>query len=319
MRIITAQDLEAVMTFRDLQETLRRAFRVGAICPSAFSHSIVRPIGFEDGTLRVSSAWHDFAEQGTVERGFVGTRVETYLPSADDSLPENAGVYLLQSGKSGTPLALIDGQALTLWKLAATSGLASSYLSREDSARLLILGSGTLALHLIESHLTVRPIKEILVWDRSYQSAEKLAAAFQGRPYSIRTTHDLGGAIRGADIICSTLAGNSPFIKAEWLPVGCHLDLVGATQPKQREADDDVICSSRLFIDSYESALSRAGDLIMPLETGLVTRQDIAADLHELCQGDRAGRRFYEQITLFKSVGTALADLAVAGHAFLRV
>lgn len=319
MRIITARDLDAVMTFRDLLETLRRAFRVGAVCPPVSSHTIYRPPELGHGTLQTSNAWHDFAEQGTVERGFIGTRVETCLPSPSAPAPAIAGVYLLQSGKDGTPLALLDGRALTLWRTAATSALASSYLSREDSARLLMIGAGPLAAYLIEAHASVRPVKEVLVWDRTPDAAEALSASLQGRGFSVSPTRDLGGAVRGADVVSNTLADQTPLLKEEWLPVGCYLDLVGATRPDQREVDDGVIRTARIFVDRYDDALSCAGDLVEPLEKGLLTRQDIASDLHELCQGDRAGRRFYEQVTLFKSVGTALADLAVAGHAFLRV
>lgn len=320
MRIITAQDIEGVMSFRDLLETLRRAFRVGAVAPSPHTHRIARPTGHHDGSLSLSSAWNDFDAQGTTERGFIGTRIESSLPTLDEYEPPTvSGVYLLQSGKTGSPLALLDGKALVTWRTAATSALASSYLSREDSSRFLMVGSGSLAPYLIEAHASVRPIKQVLVWNRSPAAAEELVERMQGHPFDISTTTDLGGAVRGADIVCCATSANTPLIKGEWLQQGTHLDLVGSMHADQRECDDAVISQARLFLDSYDNTPTNAGELKEPLAEGILSTQDIASDLAELCQGDRAGRRFYEQITLFKSTGTALGDLAVAGHIFLRV
>ncbi|SFT82311.1 ornithine cyclodeaminase [Pseudovibrio denitrificans] len=320
MRIITAQEIEEVMNFRDLLETLRRAFRVGAVAPSPLTQRIARPTGLDDGSLTISSAWHDFAAQDTIERGFIGTRIESSLPgSQEHQSPSVAGVYLLQSGKTGTPLALLDGKALVNWRTAATSALASSYLSREDSSRLLMVGAGSLAPYLIEAHASVRPIKEVLVWNRSPAGAQQLVEAMQGQAFTISATTDLGGAVRGADIVCCATSTHRPLIKGEWLQEGTHLDLVGSTHADQRECDNEVISQARLFLDSYDTTPTTAGELKEPLADGVLSLQDIASDLAELCQGDRAGRRFYEQITLFKSTGTALADLAAAGHVYLRV
>ncbi|KZK87400.1 Alanine dehydrogenase [Pseudovibrio sp. Ad13] len=320
MRIITAQDIEGVMSFRDLLETLRRAFRVGVVAPSPHTQRIARPTGLDNGSLTISSAWHDFAAQDTVERGFIGTRLESCLPtSLEHDAPAVAGVYLLQSGKTGTPLALLDGKALVNWRTAATSALASSYLSREDSSRLLMVGAGNLAPYLIDAHASVRPIKEVLVWNRSPAAAQQLVEHMQGQPFKVSATTELGGAVRGADIVCCATSANTPIIQGEWLQEGTHLDLVGSMHADQRECDDTVISQARLFLDSYDNTPTTAGDLKEPLADGVLSLQDIASDLAELCQGDRAGRRFYEQITLFKSTGTALADLAVAGHVYLRV
>ncbi len=320
MRIITAPDIDAVMNFRDLLETLRRAFRVGVVAPSPYTQRIARPVGFEDGSLILSSAWHDFAVMDTIERGFIGTRVESCLPtSAEHHAHAVAGVYLLQSGKTGTPLALLDGKALVNWRTAATSALASSYLSREDSSRLLMVGAGSLAPYLIAAHASVRPIMEVLVWNRSPAAAQQLVEHMQGQAFRISATSDLGGAVGGADIVCCATSTNTPLIRGEWLQEGMHLDLVGSMHAGQRECDDTVISQARLFLDSYENTPTTAGEFKEPLADGVLNLQDIASDLGHLCQGIRAGRRFYEQITLFKSTGTALADLAAAGHVFLRL
>ncbi|MDD7909784.1 MULTISPECIES: ornithine cyclodeaminase family protein [Pseudovibrio] len=320
MRVITAQEINAVMTIRELAETLRRAFRTGCITPPAHHLRIERPNNEATASLVLMPSWNDFRAQGTSDRGFIGTKISSVIPeNRRDNLPTVMGVYLLQSGKTGQPLAVLDGRELTLWRASATSALASSYLSREDSKRLLMIGAGGLAPFLIRAHCAVRPISEVLIWNRTNKTAESLAARVKIPGVKISATADLEGAVRGADIIsCATLS-TDPLVHGAWLSAGCHLDLMGAYLPHMRECDDQAVQDCRLFVDSYEGALSRAGDLVRPLEDNLITRADIAADLTELCQGTKAGRRFYDQKTLFKSVGTAIEDLAAASHVFMRV
>ncbi|MEM8915236.1 MAG: ornithine cyclodeaminase family protein, partial [Pseudomonadota bacterium] len=195
---------------------------------------------------------------------------------------------------------------------AAASALAAAYLARVDASRLLIVGTGALAPHLAVAHAAVRPIKEIRIWGRSPEKADKLASRLKVPGAKVASTQDLAGAVAGAHVIsCATLA-SEPLIQGDWLEPGTHLDLVGGFTPAMREADDGVIEKSRLFVDTREGALKEAGDIIAPIKSGLITEDDIAGDLFALTQGDRAGRRYYDQITLFKSVGTALEDLAAA-------
>jgi ornithine cyclodeaminase len=223
------------------------------------------------------------------------------------------------SGWTGEPLAFIDGQALTTWRTAATSALASSYLSRSDASRLLMVGAGSLAPRLVEAHAAVRPIREVLVWNRTGERAARLANSLSGHPFQVSATEDLEGAVRGADIVsCATLSAG-PLIEGAWLQAGSHLDLVGSYRPDMRESDDECIRRARLFVDDREAALRDAGDLAIPIAAGVIDESDIAADLAELSQGEKAGRRFHDQITLFKSTGTGLADFAAAAHVFARI
>lgn len=319
MRVITAQEIDAVMAPRDLAETMRRAFRTGCIAPQPHHETIERPDGEATASLVIMPSWNDFKAQGSTEKGFIGTKISSVIPeNRRKNLPTVMGVYLLQSGKTGEALAVLDGRALTLWRAAATSALASSYLSREDSKRLLMIGAGGLAPLLIAAHCAMRPIEEVLIWNRTTATAATLAKRVKLSGVNIHATDNLQGAVRGADIIsCATLS-TSPLVLGEWLSEGCHLDLVGANLPHMRECDDRAVQECRLFVDSYADAFTRAGDIIKPLESNLIARSDVAADLSELCRGTKAGRRFYAQKTLFKSVGTALEDLAAASHVFMR-
>ncbi len=319
MRIITAADIAEVVNFRDLVETLRVAFRRPPIAPLRHHHAIERPHGVPDTTLLLMPAWSDFKTQGSSTKGYTGVKIVSVVPdNATRNLPSVVGAYLLLSGETGVPLALLDGQALTLWRTAAASALASSYLSRTDASKLLMVGAGALAPYLIRAHCAVRPIDHVLIWNRNPERAVKVAGRLADLGIRVAVTNDLEGAARGADIIsCATMA-EQPLIKGTWLPPGQHVDLVGAFKPTMREVDTHAISKARVFCDTREGALKEGGDLVIPIEEERFSPDDVAGDLLDLCRGERAGRRFYDQITLFKSVGTAAEDLAVAAHVFGR-
>ena len=316
--IIPAHAVDAKFTFPELVETLRRGFRSGAVAPVRHHHTIERPDA-ADPTLLLMPAWSDFVAQGHSERGYVGVKIVTVVPdNPSRNKPTVTGVYLLLSGRTGEPLAIIDGQALTLWRTAAASALAARYLAREDARRLLMVGAGALAPYLIRAHAAVRPIEEVLVWNRNPESAERLAKQLTRSALHVSATEDLEGGVRGADIVsCATLS-TEPLVKGAWLSAGTHVDLVGAFAPTMRESDDVLWQRARAFVDTYGGAFSEAGDVLQAIEAGALTKDDVAADLFELCRGEKAGRRFYDQITVFKSVGTALEDLVAAEHVFVR-
>ncbi|MTI17797.1 ornithine cyclodeaminase [Rhodobacteraceae bacterium RKSG542] len=317
MRVISAHDIEAVMRFRDLIETLRRAFRTGAQYPKPLECAIERPEGEPPSRLLVEPAWNDFKAQGTSEKGFIGTKITSHTlgasPSADT---RQTGVYLLQSGKTGEPLAVIDGHYLNLWRTAATSALASFYLSREDSSKLLVIGANRLAAYLINAHADVRSIKQVLVWDEDPLAAQRLVKHMRSTALDIRVTDDLAGAVSGADIICHANEAAEPTIKGEWLQEGCHLDMPVTTADRAFRCDGITMDMARIFVGSPLEAAETA-ESRQEGERSTLT-PEIAAYLAELCQGSKAGRRFYNQITLFKSAGSPLEDLATAGHIFLR-
>ncbi|MEI2385418.1 ornithine cyclodeaminase family protein [Breoghania sp. JC706] len=319
MRVITAAEINGSLTFRDLVETLRSAFRADVAAPVRHQHTIARPDG-ADAALLLMPAWNDFAAQGTSQRGYIGVKIVSVFPdNAMLSKPSVMGTYMLMSGQTGEPLAVMDGQAITLWRTAAASALAAGYLAREDSKRLMMIGAGALSPYLIRAHAAVRPISEVLIWNRTPSAAEKLARAINGRHgLTVRATEDLEGGVRGADVISCATISPEPLVLGDWLSPGSHLDLVGAFRPDLRESDDAAVTKARLFVDTRAGALSEAGDLVQPIAAGVISAEDIAADLSELCRGEKAGRRFYDQVTLFKSTGTAIEDLAAAIHVFRR-
>jgi len=226
-------------------------------------------------------------------------------------LPAVQASYLLLDATTGQARALLDGGELTLRRTAAASALASRYLATADAHRLLLVGTGRLAPHLIESHLLVRPIREVRIWGRRAEPANSLAASLQRPALSITVTDDLEGATRWADIVsCATLA-HEPLVFGAWLRPGQHLDLVGAFTPQMREVDDEAIARCALYVDTRAGALAESGEIIGALARGVIGQGAIVAEFADLGDGIFK-RQSAAAITVFKSVGTALEDLVAA-------
>jgi ornithine cyclodeaminase len=217
---------------------------------------------------------------------------------------------VLQSGVTGAPIATLDGTRLTVWRTAAASALAARYLARADAKRLMIVGAGQLAPFLARAHASVRPIERIAVWNHRPEGARRLTAALSGEGFKARAVDRLEDGVRDADIIsCATLS-EAPLVAGAWLKAGQHLDLVGAFTMRMREADDAALKRARIFVDT-EAAMSEGGDVALGLKSGAITRADVAGDLAALVRGGPA-RGGEHEITLFKSVGAAIEDLAAA-------
>jgi ornithine cyclodeaminase len=307
MRLVSAAQIDAALDFPALIEALKLAFRAGAIAPMRHHHAIARPGGAE-ATHLLMPAWTAPDAPGGA---FLGVKIVNVFPDNGRlALPAVLGVYLLQSGETGAPLAAMDGTRLTHWRTAAASALAARFLARADARRLLVVGAGALAPFLVRAHAAVRPIDEVAIWNHRPAGAEKLAATLAGEGFRVTVAERLEQAVREADVIsCATLS-TAPLIAGAWLRPGQHLDLVGAFNLRMREADDLALKRARLFVDT-PAALDEGGDVALALRTGAILRADVVADLAALC-GGAPGRTGPEEITLFKSVGASLEDLAAA-------
>ena len=209
------------------------------------------------------------------------------------------------------PLALLDGDQITSRRTAAASALAARWLARADARHLLVVGAGRVAQWLPAAYRVVRPIERVSVWARSPAQAEALAAAWRDEGLDAHAVTDLMAAVRLADIVsCATLA-TEPLVQGAWLQPGSHLDLIGSFTPAMREADDACLAGAALYIDT-EEALTKSGDLLGPLARGVITAGAVRGTLASLSRGESHGRRSAAEYTVFKSVGTALEDLAAA-------
>lgn len=310
MLIIGPDAVEQSLTYAGLVEVLRAAFRNGAVQPVRHHHTIERPDGAAN-TLLLMPAWNDLAAAGTSAGGHIGIKIVTVAPdNGAVGKPAVMGNYLLLDAASGEPQALIDGQKLTVWRTACASALAASYLARDDASHHLIVGAGALCLPLARAHAAVRPIAKVSIWNRRIDSARKAAEALRADGIDAEAVEDLDQAQRAADIIsCATLS-TVPLVKGALVKPGAHVDLVGAFSPTMRESDDELMRRGRVHVDTRAGATKEAGDIVQALQSGALTEGDIAGDLFDLTRGATAGRASAGEITVFKSVGAALEDLA---------
>lgn len=310
MRMISAADVDRTLDYAALVETLRTAFRDGAVQPVRHHHTIERPDGAAS-TLLLMPAWNDLVRAGTSDGGHVGVKIVTVSPDNNAiGKPAVMGLYLLLNARTGEPQALIDGPRLTQWRTACASALAATYLAREDASKLLIIGAGALSRFLANAHSAVRPITEVRIWNRTAANAEAAAADLRQSGLNASVADNLDAALGWADIVSAATISSQPLVKGALLSPGAHVDLVGGFTPTMREADDETIRRARVYVDTRAGATKEAGDIVQPLASGVLTSDAIVADLHELARGEKPGRGSPDEITLFKSVGAALEDLA---------
>jgi len=310
MRMIPAAEIDRALDFPGLVETLRRAFREGAVQPVRHHHTVERPDGAAS-TLLLMPAWSDLVRAGTSDGGHIGVKIVTVSPDNNAiGKPAVMGLYLLLDARTGEPQALIDGQRLTQWRTACASALAATYLAREDASKLLIVGAGALSRFLARAHAAVRPIAQVQIWNRTAENAVRAASDLRSLGLHATVAPDLDEAVGWADIVSAATISTEPLIKGALLRPGAHVDLVGGFTPTMREADDEAVRRARVYVDTRAGATKEAGDIVQPLASGVLAGDDIVADLHELARGEVAGRGGSEEITLFKSVGAALEDLA---------
>ena len=301
---LDAAAVAEALPYDQLIKTLAIAFGSKFEVPLRAHHEVVPPDG-TSGTLLLMPAWQP--------GGSIGVKIATVFPdNATQGYPAVFATYILMSAETGVPVAMLDGTELTLRRTAAASALASNYLSRSDSARLLMVGTGNVAPYLIAAHATARPIAEICIWGRRKDAAAKLAATLAASSFTVSVADDLEEAVGVADIIsCATLAID-PLIRGECLKSGQHLDLVGAYKPDMREADGAAASRADIYVDTRAGAMSEAGDILLAISDGSIQTSDIKGELRDLVTGAVGGRTSDESITLFKSVGTAIEDLAAA-------
>lgn len=311
VRVIEAADVHRALEFPALIDALRSTFGGRASAPPRSMYRLDADQSHD--VFALLPAWSDEV---------IGVKAFTYLP---DNAEKGADVLhaniLLYDRKSGVPLALVEGRSVTFWRTAAMTALAADYLARKDASRLLICGTGNLAPYLALAHAAVRPVHEIGIWGRNPEKAERVVESLRRDrdDLDVSAVNDLEAAARRADIIVCATASRDPIILGEWVRPGTHVSLIGNHERNARECDTELVVKSRIYVDSRVNVLNEAGEILIPIEEGKLSESDVIAELSELCAGTAAGRASREEITLFKSVGTALADLAAAQLVAQRV
>ena len=270
-----------------------------------------------ESTDEAGNLSHFFIRTGWQPEKAVGAKVITVFPRNNQTRewPSIQAVYVLFEGKNGSPIACLDGTALTYIKTATDSALGSKLLSRENTRSMLMIGAGKMAPHLVSAHCEIRPsIERVQIWNRTPDKAEALCAELAARFTQIEFSAitDVEAGVREADLICSAIGRKQPIIEGAWLKPGAHVDLIGAYTPDMREADDAVLQRGRLFVDARATTIKHIGELMIPLASGAIEESDVLAEFTELCQGQHPGRESDDEITVFKNGGGGHLDLMCA-------
>lgn len=229
------------------------------------------------------------------------------------------GGVLLFDGGTGELLALINASAITAIRTAAVSALATRLLAREDAGDLAIIGAGVQARAHLGAMACVRPLRRVRIASRRFENAFRFAQEMQAEfPSLIEPVEDVEAAVRGADIIVTATTSRDPVLQREWISPGAHINAIGTFSPKARELDTATIVDASLFVDRRESALNEAGDYLIALQEGVIGPDHIRAELGDILTGAHSGRTSPEEITLFKSLGLAIEDLAAAAHVYQK-
>ena len=304
MKVYDRENVASSLQYGILIEALRKAFSSKITAPERVQHTIKNKNG-SDATLLLMPAWK-IGEH-------IGIKIVSVFPeNTTNNMNAVHANYFLVNANDGKPVAVMDGTELTLRRTACASALAADYLVNKNVDTLLMIGTGNLAPHMIKAHCVVRNYSRILIWGRNEEKAERLALSLNIKDKEILAKNDLKEALNVADVIsCATLT-QKPLIMGDWIKPGQHLDLVGAFTPDMAEADSKAIAKSKVVVDTYEGALSESGELINALKEGRIKKEHILSDLRELVLEEKNIRKDSNDITLFKSVGTALEDLAAA-------
>ena len=310
-RVVDADTTSRHLDYGRLIEALDRGFAQGCTVPMRHHHTIAKDRQ-PDATLLLMPAWSNDAD----ELKYLGVKLVTVFPgNASKGLAGLTSTYVLYDGDTGQHLAMLDGNVITARRTVATSALAARYLSREDSRKLLVLGSGRVASLIPEAYRAVRPISDVSVWDINPESAARMVADLKNKGFSASLESDLEAGVRNADIVSAATLATSPLIHGEWLSLGTHVDLIGGFTPKMREADSEAVRRAAVYVDTPE-ALHEAGDLSQPIASALVPASHVRGTLAALARDEVKGRTNPQQITLFKAVGSGLADLVAAKLVF---
>jgi ornithine cyclodeaminase len=296
--VLSAADVARYAPYREIVEALRDGFRAEIETPVRHHHET------HTSTLLLMPAW---------SKDWTGLKTVVFKPdNPSKGLPTIQASYLLIDNATGATVAMMDGTEITRRRTAAASALAADYLSAKDASTMTLVGAGALGAHFVRAHAAVRPIKRVFIFSRTHAKAEALAADLSKDGFEAKAVTDLESAVRQSDIVTCVTTSTAPIVKGAWLKPGAHVDLAGAFKPTMRETDGDVVARSSVYVDTREGALAEAGDLLQARDEGKFDFASIRGDLFDLCRARVPGRMAADEITLFKSAGTAIEDLATA-------
>jgi len=301
MKIVNHDTVGDKVTWTGIVEALR----AGHLLPKAQISD--QFLNREPDTLLSRAAWIDG----------LGIGVKSVSVMAENSakrLPTVQGAMVVFEDQTGAVEAIVDSDLVTEWKTAGDSVFGAKLLARPDPKRHLIVGAGVVAENLVRAYGEMFPsLERVEIWNRSPERAEALAEKMRGEGYPVAAVTDLPEACGAADIVSTATMTREPIIFGDWISPGCHVDLIGAFKPDMREADDGLLKKGRLFVDSFATTLGHIGELMIPLASGALRREDVLGEYYDLVAG-AAGRTSADDITILKNGGGAHLDLMTAKH-----
>ncbi|MEK7380924.1 MAG: ornithine cyclodeaminase family protein [Gemmatimonadota bacterium] len=312
MRVITQAEVPGLLSMASCIEVMERTFRALA------GGQVEQPL--RTG-LPVREHGLFLAMPAALPRiGAFGLKAIAVLPENEGTAwDSHQGVVVLFGPGPQALVAVIEASSLTAIRTAAVSGLATRLLARADAGDLAMIGTGVEARTHLEAMAAVRPLRRIRVWRRSPRRCEEYAAWARGVvSVPVEVAPSAEAAVREADLVCLVTSATVPVVQGEWFSPGAHLNAVGAHRPDSRETDSDTVARARVFVDSRAAALAEAGDLMIPIEEGRITAGHIVGELGDLVTGRMPGRQDDAEITLFKSLGLAVEDIAAAHAVWQR-
>jgi ornithine cyclodeaminase/alanine dehydrogenase-like protein (mu-crystallin family) len=306
MLYFDAAAIRARLPWPRMLAALDAALKTDIIAPLRAHHAIDVPPGMPPASLLLMPAWRAGHR--------IGVKLVTVFPgNRERNERAVAAVYALFDAQDGRVLALFDGEELTARRTAGASAYAAARLARAGARHLVMVGAGRQARGLIEAHSFVRQIDRVSLWSRTAAHAEAAAAEMADAGLPVRACRDLEAAVRAADIVCCATLAAAPLVRGAWLAPGTHLDLVGAFTRQMRETDDEAMRRADLIVvDDRAAALAEGGDVVQAIRSGAIAEAKVAAELRDFARGAHAGRARDDHVTVFKSVGFALEDLAAA-------
>jgi 1-pyrroline-2-carboxylate reductase [NAD(P)H] len=307
MKIINAEQVHQYLNFEELIPLLKQSFSRPFSMPQRQVYSLAPEQNENHDAFALLPSWNEEV---------IGNKAFTYFPdnAQKHDLPGLFSKIMLFKRQTGEPLALVDGTSVTYWRTAAISALASQLLSRENSQHLMLFGTGNLASYLVKAHLAVRDIKQVTLWGRNADKVSELVASFSVLypAVTFKVSVEVNIEVASADIICCATGAKTPLFDGNCLSAGSHVDCLGNHMTDARECDTPTVLKARVFVDSLTNTLNEAGELLIPIVEGAFNKDEIVGELADMCKTPAILRQSSDEITLFKSVGTAISDLVAA-------
>lgn len=313
MKIISTEQVQQSLNFAELLPLLKTSFAKPFHMPQRNVLSLEPKNDDNHDAFALLPSWNEEV---------IGNKMFTYFPdnAAKHDIPGLFSKIMLFKRETGEPLALVDGTSVTYWRTAAVSALASQLLSKQDSRNFMLFGTGNLASYILDAHLSVRDIKQVTIWGRSQDKVATLIESFSAKypGVAFRASQDVNVEVASSDIVCCATGSHTPLFNGEALSPGTHVDCLGNHIPTARECDSTTITRAKVYVDSLTNTLNEAGEILIPIEEGVFSADDIVGELADMCKKPELLRQSEQEITVFKSVGTAISDLIAAHLVFKK-